>query len=123
MADVGSGRIDFRKILHDRPQAGLPTARIHVQAQYVQLTWGMSLDHLGLREQCRLRWVEVERHHRLATAEPATLPDSMLALSHAERALLAARLGDAGTARRHLGLARALAHAEGATLAAEGRLP
>jgi hypothetical protein len=117
-------------------QAGLPTARFHVQAQYVQLTWGMSLDHLGLREQCQQRWAEVERHHRLATAEPAALPDSMLALTHAERALLAARLGDPVTARDHLGLARAvgaearspslrrlLAHAEGATLAAEGRLP
>jgi diguanylate cyclase (GGDEF)-like protein len=96
----------------------------------------MSLDHLGLREQCQQRWAEVERHHRLATAEPAALPDSMLALTHAERALLAARLGDPVTARDHLGLARAvgaearspslrrlLAHAEGATLAADGRLP
>ena len=117
-------------------KADLAAARIHVQAQYVQLTWGMSLDHLGLREQCEQRWAEVERHHRLATADPGALPDSMLALSHAERALLAARLGDAVTAREHLAVARAvgaearfpslrrlLAHAEGAMLAAEGRLP
>jgi diguanylate cyclase (GGDEF)-like protein len=115
---------------------GMPAARIHSQAQYVQLTWGMSLDHLGLPEQCRQRWAEVERHHRLATAEPGALPDSMLALSHAERALLAGRLGDAATARKFLARARAvgaegrspslrrlLAHAEGAALAAEGRIP
>ncbi|MFL6128368.1 MAG: GGDEF domain-containing protein [Mycobacteriales bacterium] len=115
-------------------EVGLPAARIHSQAQYVQLTWGMSVDHLGLHEQCRQRWAEVERHHRLATADPAALPDSMLALSHAERALLAGRLGDAGTGREFLGRARAvraegrspslrrlLAHAEGAVLAAEGR--
>jgi len=117
-------------------EAGLPTARIHAQAQYVQLTWGMSLDHLGLPEQCRQRWADVERHHRLATADPAALPDVMLAMSHAERSLLAGRLGDAVTAREHLdracavavgarspSLRRLLAHAQGALLAAEGRLP
>ena len=60
----------------------------------------------------------------------------MLALSCAERALLAGRLGDAVTAREFLDRARAvgaetrspslrrlLAHAEGAALLAEGRLP
>jgi len=115
-------------------EAGLPAARIHTQAQYVHLTWGLTLDHLGRAELCRQRWVEVERHHDLAVADPAGLPDSMLALSHAERALLAARLGDAATARHHLRsalaaraeprsptLRRILAHAEGAALAAEGR--
>jgi diguanylate cyclase (GGDEF)-like protein len=117
-------------------EAGLPTGRIHAQAQYVHLTWGMSLDHLGLREQCQQRWVAVERHHRLATTDPHGLPDTVLALSHAERSLLAGRLGDAVTAREHLDRARAvggearspslrrlLAHAEGALLIAEGRLP
>jgi diguanylate cyclase (GGDEF)-like protein len=116
-------------------EAGMPAGRIHAQAQYVQLTWGMSLDHLGLPDECRQCWAEVERHHRLAVADPA-LPDVMRALSHAERALLAARLGDAGTARAHLdrarevgvvdrspSLRRLLAHAEGALLLAEGRLP
>ncbi len=115
--------------------AGLPAGRIHAQAQYVQLTWGMSLDHLGLPDQCRQRWAEVERHHRLAAADPG-LPDVMLAISHAERALLAGRLGDPTTARTHLdrarevgvagrspSLRRLLAHAEGALLLAEGRLP
>jgi hypothetical protein len=29
-------------------EVGMPVARLHTQAQYVQLTWGMSLDHLGL---------------------------------------------------------------------------
>src|SRR5215213_3727415 len=117
-------------------QAGLPAGRIHAQTQYVQLTWGMSLDHLGLQEQCRQRWAEVERHHRLATADPGALPDALLGLAHAERALLAGRLGDVVTAREFLARARAvdaearspslrrvLAHAEGATLAAEGRIP
>ena len=117
-------------------RAGLPAGRIHAQAQYVHLTWGLSLDHLGLPEQCRQRWADVERHHRLATADPAGLPDAMLALSHAERSLLAGRLGDAVTAREHLDRARAvevaqrppslrrlLAHAEGALLLAEGRIP
>ena len=115
-------------------EAGLPAGRIHAQTQYVSLTWGMSLDHLGLRDQCLQRWAEVERHHRLATTDPAGLPDAMLALSHAERSLVAARLGDPATARSYLDLARAvpvddrspslrrlLAHAEGALLAAEGR--
>ena len=117
-------------------EAGLPAARIHAQTQYVQLTWGMSLDHLGLAEECRQRWEAVERHHRLATAEPDGLPDTMLAISRAELALLlAGRLGDARTARAHLSAARSaraephapllvrvLAHAEGAALLAEGRL-
>jgi len=115
-------------------QVGMPTGRFHVQAQYAHLTWGMSLDHLGLAEECRRRWAAVERHHELAQADPATVPDVMLALSSGERALLAARLGDAMTARKHLSAARAtggerrspslrrlLAHAEGATLSAEGR--
>jgi diguanylate cyclase (GGDEF)-like protein len=117
-------------------QDGLPAARIHSQAQYVQLTWGMSLDHLGLREECQQCWADAVRHHERATADPAALPDAMLALSHAERSLLAGRLGDAATAREHLDRARAvavaapspslrrvLAHAEGALLAAEGRIP
>lgn len=116
-------------------EVGLPPGRIHAQAQYVHLTWGLSLDHLGLPEQCRQRWAEVERHHRLAAADPG-LPDVMLALSHAERSLLAARVGDAVGARTHLdrarqvgvagrspSLRRLLAHAEGALLLAEGRLP
>ena len=115
-------------------QTGLPTARFHQQAQYVQLTWGMSLDHLGLEEECRACWEAVDRHHRLAVADPAGLPDVMLAVSHAERALLAGRLGDPVTGREHLRtayaaraeprsplLVRVLAHAEGAVLAAEGR--
>ena len=102
----------------------------------MHLTWGLTLDHLGRDELCRQRWADVERHHELAVADPANLPDTMLAMSHAERALLAARLGDAGTARRHLRsalaaraeprsptLRRILAHAEGATLAAEHRYP
>ena len=117
-------------------EAALPAARLHTQAQYVHLTWGLTLDHLGRDELCRQRWADVERHHELAVADPANLPDTMLAMSHAERALLAARLGDAGTARRHLRsalaaraeprsptLRRILAHAEGATLAAEHRYP
>ena len=116
-------------------RSGLPAARIHAQAQYVQLTWGMSLDHLGLAEERDGRWAAVVRHHELAVADPTALPDVMLATSHAERALLAGRLGDAVTARRHLWMARSargeprspmlrrvLAHAEGAALAAEGRL-
>jgi diguanylate cyclase (GGDEF)-like protein len=115
-------------------QAGTPTGRFHAQAQYVHLTWGMSLDHLGLVEECRRRWADVERHHRSVFADPATVPDVMLALSSGERALLSARLGDAVTARKHLAEARAtsderrspnlrrlFAHAEGATLSAEGR--
>lgn len=116
-------------------EAGMPPARLHAQAQYVQLTWGMSLDHLGLAEQREERWEAVVKHHEAALADPRGLPDTMLALSHAERALLAGRLGDADTARTHLRLARAvpvgtrspsllrlLTHAEGAALAAEGRL-
>jgi diguanylate cyclase len=115
-------------------QVGMPAARIHQQAQYVQLTWGMSLDHLGLEEECRACWAAVERHHLAAVADVDGLPDVMRAVSHAERALLAGRLGDAGTARDHLErayvarteprsplLVRVLAHAEGAVLAAEGR--
>jgi diguanylate cyclase (GGDEF)-like protein len=114
---------------------GMPAARFHAQAAYVSLTWGLSLDHLGLPDRCALRWAEVERHHALASADPAAIPDAMLALSHAEWALLLARLGHPGTARYYLDQARAargepraaslrrvLAHAEGATLAAEGRL-
>jgi diguanylate cyclase (GGDEF)-like protein len=115
--------------------AGVPTARIHAQAQYVHLTWGLSLDHLGLAEDCAARWVDVRRHHEAAVADRASLPDTMLAFSHAEHALLAARNGDAATARGQLELARAardeprspslrrlLGHAEGAALWAEGRL-
>jgi len=115
-------------------EAGLPAARIHQQAQYVQLTWGMSLDHLGLQEQRRACWDAVDKHHALAVADPAGLPDVMLAVSHAERALLAGRLGDPVAAREHLRtayearaeprsplLVRVLRHAEGAVLAAEGR--
>jgi diguanylate cyclase (GGDEF)-like protein len=116
-------------------EVGMHAGRLHSQAQYVQLTWGMSLDHLGLtarRDEC---WEAVVRHHALAVADPAGLPDMMLALSHAERALLAGRLGDAKTARDGLhaaaavpleskspSLRRLLAHAEGAALFAEGRL-
>ena len=88
-------------------QVGMPTGRFHAQAQYVHLTWGMSLDHLGLIEECRRRWADVERHYELANADPATVPDLMLALSSGERALLAARLGDPTTARRHVAAARA----------------
>src|SRR5829696_919147 len=115
-------------------QAGMPAARVHTQAQYVQLTWGMSLDHLGLAEDRDRCWAAVVRHHEQAVADPTGLPDTMLALSHAERALLAARLGDAVTAwdqlrraravpaeQRSPSLRRLLAHAEGAALAAEGR--
>jgi diguanylate cyclase (GGDEF)-like protein len=116
-------------------EVGMPAARLHAQAQYVQLTWGMSLDHLGLaaeRDEC---WQAVVRHHEQALAEPAGLPDAMRALSYAERSLLAGRLGDAETARAKLreaaavevevhspSLRRLLAHAEGAALFAEGRL-
>ncbi len=116
-------------------EVGLPAARIHTQAQYVQLTWGMSLDHLGLSEQRDRCWEAVVRHHELAVADPAALPDVMLALSCAERALLAGRLGDVRTARARLrdatavpaesrspSLRRLLVHAEGAALFAEGRL-
>lgn len=115
-------------------EVGTPTGRFHNQAQYVQLTWGMSLDHLGLAEERERCWAAAVRHHELALADPG-LPDVMRALSHAERALLAGRLGDAATAREHLrqahgipaevrspSLRRLLAHAEGAALAAEGRL-
>ena len=35
---------------------------MHAQAQYVQLTWGMSLDHLGLSDQRDGRWEAVVRH-------------------------------------------------------------
>ena len=113
---------------------GMPSARIHAQAAYVSLTWGLSLDHLGLTEECAHRWYEVEQHHAAATADPAELPDLMVAISHAEWALVLARLGHAGTARHFLELAhaaraearppflqRVLDHAEGAALAAEGR--
>lgn len=116
-------------------EVGLPTARIHTQAQYVQLTWGMRLDHLGLSEQRDRCWEAVVRHHEAAVADPAELPDVMLALSYAERALLAGRLGDVRTARDRLrdalavpaeerspSLRRLLLHAEGAALFAEGRL-
>ncbi|HEY6746857.1 MAG TPA: GGDEF domain-containing protein [Mycobacteriales bacterium] len=116
-------------------EVGLPAARIHCQAQYVQLTWGMSLDHLGLSEQRDRCWAAVVRHHEAAVAAPADLPDVMLAMSHAERALLAGRLGDVRTARDRLRdaaavpagersptLRRLLVHAEGAALFAEGRL-
>ncbi|HEV7657400.1 MAG TPA: GGDEF domain-containing protein [Mycobacteriales bacterium] len=112
----------------------MPSGRLHAQAQYVQLTWGMSLDHLGLAEDRDRCWEAVVRHHALAVADGG-LPDMMLALSHAERALLAGRLGDAATARdglrraeavpvgaRSPSLVRLLAHAEGAALFAEGRL-
>jgi diguanylate cyclase (GGDEF)-like protein len=115
-------------------ELGLPAGRFHNQAQYVQLTWGMSLDHLGLAAERDERFAAVVRHHAAAVADPE-LPDAMRALSHAERALLAGRLGDAATAREGLraaaavpievpfpSLRRLLAHAEGAALAAEGRL-
>ena len=115
-------------------RTGLATGRIHQQAQYVQLAWGMSLDHLGLEEECRACWAAVDRHHRLAVADPSGLPDVMLAVCHAERALLAGRLGDPVAGREHLRaayeapaeprsplLVRVLAHAEGSVLAAEGR--
>ena len=114
--------------------AGLSSARMHYQAAYISLTWGLSLDHLGLADECALRWEEVERHHALATADPEAVPDAMLALCHAEWALVLARLGHAGTARHYMALARAarseshpaslqrvLRHADGAALAAEGR--
>jgi diguanylate cyclase (GGDEF)-like protein len=116
-------------------QAGMPAARVHAQAQYVQLTWGMSLEHLGLTEQRDQCWEAVVKHHDLAVADPAGLPDVMLALSCAERSLLAGRLGDVETARDRLrhaaavpaearspSLRRLLMHAEGAALYAEGRL-
>jgi diguanylate cyclase (GGDEF)-like protein len=116
-------------------EAGMAAARIHCQAQYVQLTWGMSLDHLGLSEQRDRCWEAVVRHHEAAVADPAGLPDVMLALSYAERSLLAGRLGDVRTARARLrdaaavpvearspSLDRLLVHAEGAALFAEGRL-
>jgi diguanylate cyclase (GGDEF)-like protein len=113
----------------------MPGARLHAQAQYVQLTWGMSLDHLGLSDQRNRCWEAVVRHHDAAMAAPDALPDVMRALSCAERSLLAGRLGDAETAREKLrlgaavpvetrspSLRRLLAHAEGAALFAEGRL-
>jgi diguanylate cyclase (GGDEF)-like protein len=116
-------------------EVGMPSARVHAQAQYVQLTWGMSLDHLGLLADRDERWEAVVRHHELAVGDPAGLPDVMLALSYAERALLAGRLGDAATARTALArastvpaeerspsLRRLLQHAEGAALYAEGNL-
>jgi len=115
-------------------QVGMPLARLHAQAQYVQLTWGMSLDHLGLDDQRDRCWEAVGRHHEAALAAPDGLPDMMRALSCAERSLLAGRLGDAATAREKLqeaaavpvqaespSLLRLLAHAEGAALFAEGR--
>jgi diguanylate cyclase (GGDEF)-like protein len=115
-------------------EVGMPLARLHAQAQYVQLTWGMSLDHLGLAEERDRCWAAVERHHEAALAAPDALPDVMRALSCAERSLLAGRLGDAATARAKLreaaavpievespSLRRLLAHAEGAALYAEGR--
>jgi diguanylate cyclase (GGDEF)-like protein len=116
-------------------EIGMPAARLHAQAQYVQLTWGMSLDHLGLAENRDRCWAAVVRHHEAALAAPEALPDVMLVLSCAERALLAGRLGDAATAREKLrealavpvevrspSMRRLLAHAEGAALLAEGRL-
>ncbi|HEX6755170.1 MAG TPA: GGDEF domain-containing protein [Mycobacteriales bacterium] len=113
---------------------GLPSARLHSQAVYVHLTWGLSLDHLGLADGCTQRWADVERHHELATTDPDAVPDTLLAFAHAHWALALGRLGHARTARHFLTLARAardeprppslrraLAHAEGAALAAEGR--
>ena len=115
-------------------EVGMPLARLHAQAQYVQLTWGMSLDHLGLAEQRDRCWEAVVRHHEAVLAAPDGLPDVMRALSCAERSLLAGRLGDPVTAREKLreahavrvgaenpSLRRLLAHAEGAALFAEGR--
>ena len=115
-------------------EVGMPLGRLHTQAQYVQLTWGMSLEHLGLAEQRDRCWAAVVRHHEAVLAAPDALPDVMRALSCAERSLLAGRLGDAATAREKLqeamavpvgaespSLRRLLAHAEGAALFAEGR--
>jgi diguanylate cyclase (GGDEF)-like protein len=115
-------------------EVDMPLARLHAQAQYVQLTWGMSLDHLGLAAQRDRCWEAVVRHHEAVLAAPDGLPDVMRALSCAERSLLAGRLGDPLTAREKLreahavpvgaespSLRRLLAHAEGAALFAEGR--
>jgi len=125
----------FGQALDVAAEVGMPAARLHAQAQYVQLTWGMSLDHLGLAGERDSRWAAVVRHHEAALARPEGLPDIMRALSCAERSLLAGRLGDAATARAKLREARAVpvevvspslsrlfAHAEGAALFAEGRL-
>ena len=111
---------------------GEPKTPSHILGQHIQLTWGMRLDHLGL-PQCAQRWAEAVDHHEKAMANAAALPDSTLALAGAERSLCAARMGEPVRAREFLTTAkamrsgpmptarRALAHAEGAVLLAEGR--
>jgi GGDEF domain-containing protein len=110
------------------------SARARVQASYAHLAWGIQLEHLGMDDQCRLRWVEAIEHLDIAlgSKELATL---FRARGAAWRAICSARLGRVEDAQSDLdlartlpvrppnpALARSLGHAQAAVLLAAGQL-
>jgi diguanylate cyclase len=112
---------------------GQPAGRLQFQLGYVHLCWAIRLEHLGLVEESRIQWVDaVRRFDRALTA--GNLTNLFRAWAAAWRSTCAARMGRLEEAARDLEMARrtpvrprnpsverAIVHATGTLLVAEGR--
>ena len=113
--------------------SGLPPGEWRQAVGYAMLTWAMRLEHLGQEDEARQRWRAADEELAGALADPGIglLPGAVI---RANRALVRARLGDPGAARRCLEesrdtparpvtslLRRRRLHAECVVLLAEGR--
>ncbi|MEN3359601.1 MAG: hypothetical protein V7637_3583 [Mycobacteriales bacterium] len=113
--------------------AGLPVARVQFQLGYLHLCWAIRLEHLGLVEESRVKWVEAVRRLDQALAD-GELSSLFRAWSAAWRSTCVARMGRIEEARRDLEQARrtpvrprnpsverAIVHAAATLLVAEGK--
>jgi diguanylate cyclase (GGDEF)-like protein len=114
-------------------EAGTPVGRLQFQLGYVHMCWAIRLEHLGLVEDSRAKWLEAVRRFDQAVAAPA-LPTLFRAWTLAWRSTCTARMGRLEEARRDVAQARstrirprnpsverAIMHATAALLLAEGR--
>ncbi len=113
--------------------AGIPVARLQFQLGYLHLCWAIRLEHLGLVEESRAKWVEAVRRldHALADGRLSSL---FRAWAAAWRSTCGSRMGRIEEARRDLEQARrtpvrprnpsverAIVHAAATLLVAEGK--